>query len=412
MRFASIICLLLGLAAVCSPSHAQEWTRFRGPNGTGQSDAANIPTTWTQDEVNWKLDLPGVGQSSPVLWGNKLFVTSADASTGTQSIFCVDATNGKLLWQRDFKFKPHRVHTQNTLASSTPCCDANRVYMAWGGPDEFVLLALDHEGKDQWRIDLGKYISQHGFGTSPIVHDDTVFITNEQDGPSFVIAVDAGTGKERWKVPRKNVDQQNASYATPMIYDRNGQTELIINSWAHGVSSLDPGTGRTNWEIPVFERRPVGSPILANGLILGNCGEGGGSNSVIAVRPPDAQSAKPEVAFEIGKTSAPYVPTLIEHDKHIFLWGDRGIVTCIDSTDGKVVWRERVGGNYSSSPIRIGERIFNVSSDGEVTVLAASSEFKVLGRTALNDATRSTLAVANGTLYLRTHGTLLAVGGK
>lgn len=413
-RPVAVAALFGSLCLLAAAAQAQEWTRFRGPNGAGQSDATTIPTQWTEADINWKIALPGIGHSSPVLWGQKLFVGSADPSNGTRYLFCVNADDGQIVWQRDFPATAHHVHTQNSLASSTPACDEDHVYYAWGTPEEYTLLALDHGGEQVWRANLGKFTSSHGFGASPIVYEDLVIITNDQDGPSSVVAVDRKTGDVRWQIPRKSLSRQNASYSTPFLYTpADGKPELIINSWAHGVSSHNPRNGELYWEQAVFEKRPVGSPILVAGLIFGSGGDGAGTNTVVAVRPGDKQGRSPQVAYKLTtSTNNPYVPTMVAAGDLVFLWGDRGIVACLDAPTGKVHWRERVGGNYSSSPLRIGDRIFGISSDGEVVVLAASTKFEVLARNKLDDATRATPAVAHGRLYVRTQSGLMSVGGK
>jgi outer membrane protein assembly factor BamB len=200
-----------------------------------------------------------------------------------------------------------------------------------------------------------------------------------------------------------------------MIYTPpGGEDELIINSWAHGISSHNPKTGQVNWEAPVFELRTVGSPIAAGGLILGSCGEGAGNNSVVAVRPGDKTGRQPAVAYRFNRSSnLPYVPTMIAAGDLVFLWGDKGLVSCIDAATGKPHFeKKRIGGDYSASPIRIGDRIFGVSTTGQVVVLAASPEFQILARNELGEETRATPAVAKGTLYLRTQSKLMSLGGK
>ena len=291
MSVRSTVGVMIMAVVAAGVAAADEWNRFRGPNGQGQSDAGStIPTSWTDKDYNWKISLPGVGHSSPVVWGNKVFVTSADPDTAERHVLCVNTANGEKLWQRDFSGKPYHLHTQNSYATSTPALDAERVYLAWASADEYTLQALTHDGNDVWRINLGPFKSEHGFGTSPIVVDDMVIITNDQEGENrFLIAVDAKTGDVRWKVPRKYADnRQNASYATPCVRDTSNGRELIVCSWAHGITAHDLKTGAVNWEAPVFKLRPVGSPVLADGLILANTGEGSegkGNNSVYAVRP-------------------------------------------------------------------------------------------------------------------------------
>ena len=392
-------------------AQAQEWPRFRGPNGAGQSEATTIPAAWAPQDHLWKVELPGKGNSSPVLWGQHLFLTSANPDDGTRHVLCFRARDGRLLWQRDFRSTPHPLHQQNTLASSTPAADARHVYCAWSTPEEFTLLALDHEGREAWRLDLGPFVSQHGFGTSPIVYGDMLIMTGDQDAESFLVAVDAASGAIRWKVPRKVHAEYNASYSAPCILERSGAAdELITCGWAHGISSINPANGATNWEAPVLERRPVASPIIVEGLVLANCGEGSGNNTVVAVRPPGPAAREPQVVYELDRTTAPYVPTMVAKGSLVFLWGDRGIVACIDGLSGKVHWRERVGGNFFSSPVRVADRVYCVSADGEVLALAAHSEYKLLGRTPLGEITRATPAVAGGRMFLRTESHLLAVG--
>jgi outer membrane protein assembly factor BamB len=409
-RCGLVAMLLIGLCA--SAAAGQEWTRFRGPNGAGQSETTTIPTAWGSGEQLWKATLAGIGHSSPVLWGQRVFLTSADPATGRRYVMCLSAADGKLLWTRDYDGKKYSMHQQNSLASSTPTVDHDRVYCAFASPDELVVMALGHDGSSAWQTPLGPFVSQHGFGTSPILHGDMLFLTDDQDATSFLVALDRRTGEVRWRVPRKVLDRQNASYAAPCILEpAGGPAELIVCSWAHGITSVDPATGKTNWEAAVFERRPVGSPIIVDGLILANCGEGSGNNNVVALRPPYADQAA-ELVYRVDRTSAPYVPSLVARGSLVFLWGDRGVVTCIDSATGQQHWRQRVGGNYSSSPVRIADRVYCVSSEGEVVTLAASKTYELLGRSNLGEPTRATPAVALGRMFLRTESHLIAVGDK
>ncbi len=403
--------------ALAKPSLAQEWTRFRGPNGQGQCDStANIPVEWTDKDYNWKVELPGVGHSSPVVWGDKVFVTSADPKKATRYVTCLRASDGKQLWQRDWQGEEYHLHTQNSYASSTPALDAERIYLAWASDKQFVLQALTHDGNDVWHRELGPYISQHGFGTSPIVVDDEVIITNDQEGDDrFLLAVDAKRGNDRWRIPRKFANnRQNASYATPVVLDTPAGRELIVCSWAHGITSHDLKTGAELWSAPVLKARPVGSPVLANGLIIANYGEGaegkGGSNSVVAIKPGSRDGRTPELLYTIPRGSAPYVTTICTAGDLAFLWGDGGIVTCIDVPSGQTRWKERIGGVFYSSPIHLGDRIYCISLDGDVVVIAASPEYKLLARNSLGEGTCATPAVAGGKMYIRTASHLMALG--
>ena len=204
-----------------------------------------------------------------------------------------------------------------------------------------------------------------------------------------------------------------ASYSTPIIYTgQTGLAELILTSKAHGISSLDPHTGKLNWELPVMRERTVGSPIVAAGLIFAASGEGGVGKQMFAVQPPDAAKGQPaKVAYNVdGKL--PYVVTPVARGKLIFLWTDQGIVSCLDATTGKRLWQQRVPGRYFGSPIRIRDRLYCISREGQVVVIAAADKFKLLGQTNLGESSQSTPAVAGGILFLRTDSHLLAVGRK
>jgi outer membrane protein assembly factor BamB len=400
---------LLLLLGSLSAGPAQEWPRFRGPNGSGISSAKTIPTTWTDKDFNWKLPLPAAGHSSPVLWGDRVFITTGDDQTKQVSVYCVNAVGGQVLWQKAFPFTPHHKNGYNTFASASPAVDLHHVYVCWSSPAHYTLMALTHDGQTVWEKDLGPFASQHGGGASPIVYQDRVVLGNEQDGESFLIAVDAATGKTRWQTPRK---AEETAYSTPCVYEpKDGPPALIFNSHAHGVSAIDPESGKVLWElVDPFDKRVVSSPVMAAGLIIGACGSGGGGNYLVAVR-PGSPSKKPELAYTIRK-SAPYVPTSVCVGDRLFLWSDAGIVSCVQAASGEVKWQDRVGGNFFSSPLWVDGRLFCVSTKGEVVVVGAADRFEVLARNPLGEVTHSTPAVAGGRMYIHTTKSLISVGGR
>jgi outer membrane protein assembly factor BamB len=397
------------LLSLLSAGLAQEWPRFRGPNGSGISLAKTVPTTWTDKDFNWKLPLPAAGHSSPVLWGDRIFLTTGDDQTKQVSAFCVSAVTGQVLWQKSFPFAPHHKNNYNTFASASPTVDQYRVYVCWTSLAHYTLMALTHDGQAVWARDLGPFASQHGGGASPIVYQDEVVLGNEQDGESFLLAVDAATGKTRWQTPRAS---KEAVYSTPCVYEpKDGSPALIFTSESHGLSAIDPASGNVLWELAdAFDKRVVSSPVLAAGLIVGACGSGGGGNCLIAVR-PGSPAKKPEVAYTVRK-SAPYVPTSVCVGERLFLWSDGGIVSCVQAASGEVRWQERVGGNYFSSPLWVDGRLFCISTKGEVVVVEASDRFRVLARNPLGEVTHSTPAVAGGRMYIHTTKSLISVGGR
>jgi outer membrane protein assembly factor BamB len=403
---------LLGL--VLTPTLADEsWTRFRGPNGSGLSSATTIPVRWTEKDYRWKVELPGVGHSSPVLWGDRLFVTSAEEKNSTRLLLCLRVEDGRRLWSQTFGGERHGKHADNSFATATPAVDERHVYVCWGNAREYLVVALDHEGKEVWRASLGSFKSGHGFGPSPIVHEDLLVVPNDQNGDSALVGLERATGVVRWKVPRKS----KAHYSTPCVYRPAGQpAELIFTSYEHGITAIDPKTGRVTWELDVFDKRhietAIGSPIVAGDLVLGMCGWLGVRQEVVAVRPAaGADRAKVTEVYRINR-SAPLCTTPLVQGDLLFLWSDEGLVTCADLTTGKVHWRERVPGSYYSSPICVGDRLYGVSRDGEVVVLAASRRFELLARNPLGEGSHSTPAVADGRMYLRTFSHLISLGGK
>jgi outer membrane protein assembly factor BamB len=407
------------VAAFGLNSQAQEWTRFRGPNGTGISHAKTIPTKITEADINWKVELPGTGHSSPVLWGERIFLTSTGDKAGGISVLCLSAQDGRLLWRRDFSLTPFARHPHNSFAASTPAVDAQRVYVVWNEPQHYLLTALDHDGKTVWQRDFGPFVSQHGCGISPIVYKNKVILGNEQDdakfvkdsprsGESFVVGVDARTGKTLWQTPRRSAV---VAYSTPCVYEpKNEKPALIFNSQGHGIYAVDPDTGKVLWEYEqAFDKRSVSSPMIAGDIILGSCGSGPGGNFVTAVK-AGATGRETELAYQMKK-SAPYVPTGVVRGNRIWLWSDGGIVTCLDAPTGAIRYQERVDGNYFGSPVWVDGRLFCVSTTGEVVVLEASDKFNILHRYPLHELCHSTPAVALGRMFVRTEKHLVSLGG-
>ncbi len=404
----SLVLALLTLSVPIAPLSAQEWTRFRGPNGTGVSDAKTIPVKWSAADYNWKVKLPGGGHSSPVLWGGRIFLAAADAVNF--SVLCLDEKDGRLRWKKDYPHGDYELHKFSSFASATCAVDDGRVYFTRQEGRETFLCALTHDGEPAWERPLGAFESQHGSGHSPIVHGEFVIIANDQDRASAIMAVERTTGRQLWSVPRA---AGMADYSVPCLIETPGNPALIIfNSKEDGISAVELETGRLQWSTGggVLKMRSVSSPIVAGGLTFASCGSGAGGNYVIAVQPPAHGSGPATVKFEVRK-SAPYVPTPIAHGDRVFLWSDGGIVTCIDPATGEQKWQERAGGNYFSSPVCVDGRLYGTADTGEVVVLAAGDEFNVLARNELGELSRATPAVANGRIYFRTWEHLISLGG-
>ena len=397
------LCILSLLLATClgtlAVAQENQWTRFRGPNGTGISDARTIPTRWTNADYNWIANLPGTGSSSPVVWKDRLFLKCVNKAMATRSVLCLGTGDGQIRWRRDFPYKDYRMHRDNDVASATPTVDADGVVVVWSTPDQLLMLAFDLDGKPMWERDLGPYKGLHGSASSPIIVDDVVILANDQmhpkrmarylpknasmvPGKSFLIAVDRKTGKTRWKVSRRT---ELAGYATPCVRRMDGgRPEVIFTGTAHGITSVDLATGKVNWELDdVFASRTVGSPQLHGDLVFGSHGAGVSGQRFVAVRPKRAGNIiKAEVAYEIRR-NVPLVPSFVVKDGLLFLLTDSGIMTCVDAPTGEMHWRERINAQFSASPTYADGKIYLCDRKGATTVLKPGKAYKVLAKNQL-----------------------------
>ena len=411
MNAPSWIRFLLFAGPLVPLAHAQEWTRFRGPGGSGLSQAETVPVAFGEEDVRWRVRLPGKGHSSPVVWGRRVFLTCMADDEGLRRVVCLEVADGKELWHRDLPFDPHGQHELNSFASSTPAVDEDHVYVTWTSGGSYVALALDHTGELVWRRSLGNFRAQHGSGSSPILFGDVLVVCNDNDGPGFVVGLDRRTGETDWRRERA---AGLAAYSTPYLHAPQGRApQIILSSTAHGLTSLDPRTGELHWEIDgLFETRCVGSPVVADGVVFATAGIGGGGRESVAVRlPAGSPDSGPEVGYRLRR-ALPYVPTPIGVGKWLFLWSEGGIVTCLEAATGEEVWRERVDGRFFGSAVCVDGRLYAISTAGELVVIAAAEEFQLLGRVDLGEPSQATPAVAGGVLYLRTETHLVSVAGE
>ena len=410
MNSLRLLSVLVATLAFSLCAHAQEWTRFRGPNGSGLAKAPNFPAQFSESDFNWKVELPGSGHSSPVIWGERVFVSATPTGTAKRVIVCLEAKTGKTLWTREYETAAFREHSDNSYTSMSPAVDAERVYVWWGAPEGSAIVALDQkDGKEVWKRDLGRFVSQHGPGASPIVDGEAVLLDFDHDEPSsFLLALNARTGKELWKYDHPG---KTSSASTPCILkNADGKREAILVSRTVGMTAVDVATGKVTWEMPgLLPKRCVASPVVTDaGLVIGQCGEGQAESFVYAVKP--GSGGKPaEKVYEVIRTGG-YVPCPLVIGDRLFLWKENGLVTCLRAATNEQVWSERVDGPFYGSPVALNGRLYNITRRGELVVIGSGDKFETIARIPLGEGSFATPAVSGGRMYLRTFTHLISVG--
>lgn len=410
--------LFLGILLACSVQ-GQEWTRFRGPNGQGISEAKTIPAKWTDEDFNWKVKLPGGGHGSPVIWKDKVFVTCEVAEPTGGMLLALDVSDGHMLWNKTYQLTAYRHHPDNSLAVTTPVVDADHVYVLWQTSEEVILAALDHSGHEVWRRDFPGVYSRFGPGPSPAPFSDLIVFAHEhwgggahgRDHQSTWIALSRKTGQTRWRINRDNTE---ISYSTPCVYTpEGGEPQLIFTSWSHGITAIDPREGRVIWQVQTaLPARVVSSPVIGEDLIIGTCGKGGAGLQLTAVRAGSKDHPQQaEVVYTLKGKSAPYVPTSLTKDGLLFTFHDQGDVSCLRLASGEVIWCEKPGGRFYGSPVWVNGLLYCINRAGEVLVIKAAPTYELVGIHPLGEKSQATPAVAGGKMYLRTYSHLICIGG-
>ncbi|MBY0528374.1 MAG: PQQ-binding-like beta-propeller repeat protein [Gemmataceae bacterium] len=396
-------------------AEAANWARFRGPNGTGVATDTEIPVEFgTEKGVVWKVPTTGVGNSSPIVWGDNIFLETATPDGKERALVCLSTKDGKPKWTKSISSSKGKTHPKNSLASGTPATDGERIYAPfWDGKNVF-LYAFDFKGNKLWDRDLGAFESQHGAGSSPVVHGDKVFYNHDQDGAAVIIALDAKNGKTAWEKKRKAF---RTCYSTPFILERtDGGAELVVASTA-GLTGYNPADGVENWNWvwdfkPAKPLRTVGSPIVSNGLVLAGSGDGDGTRHLVAVKlGGKGDISKDALAWDKRKGSA-YVPTMLAAGDHIYYVNDNGMAGCYSAKNGEEPWSERLGGSFSASPLLIDGKVYAFAEDGNVFVFAAAPKYQLLAKNVLGEVIFATPAVADNRLYIRTKSNLYCIGKK
>jgi outer membrane protein assembly factor BamB len=347
------------------------------------------------------------------VWGNHLFVQTASADNKERRLVCVNTLDGKILWSTAVPGENSRRHPKNSMASSTPATDGERVYALFWDGTEITLFAFDFKGTQLWKRGLGRFTSQHGPGVSPVVVGDKVILPNDQDGSATLVAVDAKSGQIAWEVPRKAF---RTCYSTPFLLEKAGTApELIVGSTA-GITSYQPQNGTENWHWTwTFSGKPlrtVSSPIYSKGLVFANSGDGDGSRHTVAVKAGgQGDVTRTNLAWESEKNGVPYVPCMLAWGESIYFVSDKGFSACYEACTGNVLWNERLSDvDISASPVLIDGKIYAINEKGTTYVFAAAPAFQVLAKNDMGEPVMATPAVAGNRLFIRGKEHLFCIG--
>lgn len=432
------------LAASAWPAAARQWPQWRGPSSAAVSPDSGLPTSWSRNEnLAWRVPLAGAGASSPIVWGDRVFVTSqvgdAPVAPGRHPRLARDdrtlseregtiggrrdpdaigplwlvveaftREDGRRLWEHRMEAVGPlpALHEKHNLATPTPVTDGERVY-AWFGNGQ--LVALDMRGRVVWSRHLGAeyapFLTRWGHGSSPALHGGLLFLLCDHQRASYLLALDARTGRERWKADR---GRGRISHSTPLVVPGPSGDELLVNS-SERIDAYDPASGRLLWHAGGPRQTPVPSAVHHGGRIY--LSRGYRNSDYLALRPGGRGDVTATHVDWRAPAGASYVPSILYYEGLLYVTNEIGIVTCADAATGERVWQLRLGGVFFASPVAGDGKVYLVSETGETYVLKAGRRPEVLARNDLGERFLASPAVAGGRLFLRSDGALFAVGG-
>lgn len=407
-----LLAALLALPLLVPSAHAENWPAWRGPQGTGLSTAKSAPLTWSQGEnILWRTELPAEGNSTPIVWGDRVFVTGALENGAVRTLMCFDRANGKLLWTTEVAYDgKDQTHSTNPFCSASPVTDGERV-IVWHG--SAGVHAYDFSGKELWSVDLGRFEHIWGTAASPVLHDGKVYLNCGPGLSAFLIALDAKTGKEIWRtVPEDAVSakpgEYRGSWSTPVFHEVAGKSRMFV-SLPQMLAAYDPADGKLIWSCKGLSKLAYTSVLVGDGLVVGMSGYGG---PALACRTGGEGDVTETHRLWLHEKKNPQrVGSGVIVGEHLYILNEPGIAWCLNAKTGEKLWEQRLGGKAWSSMVHAAGRLYVINMEGKTFVLEPTpTECKVLAENDLEETTRASLAFSEGQVFARTYKALYCIG--
>jgi outer membrane protein assembly factor BamB len=409
---------LLCLFSLTLPAAAANWPSWRGGlDGSGQTPDHDLPTAWSRtDNVRWKTPLPEAGNSTPIVWGNRVFLTQAigKGANSRRALLCLDRADGKVVWQKDVVYKENEpTHATNPYCSASPVTDGERVVASFGSAG---LFCWDTEGKELWRKDVGKMEHIWGNASSPILYDNLAILWCGPGERQVLLAVDKKTGETVWehqepggKSGLAGAKDWIGSWSTPIVVPVEGRDQLIL-SVPEKLKGFDPRTGKELWSCDGLGKLVYTSAVVSDGVIVTMSGFHGPAMAVRTGGKGDCTATHRLWRHPPGNPQR--IGSAVVLGEHIYILNDPGTFQCLELKTGKQVFSERLSSTSWGSLVATGDRLYVTNQAGQTFVLAASPEFKKIATNALEERTMSSIAVSDGELFIRTYKHLWCIGKK
>ncbi len=398
------------LSLFLNSAQGENWPAWRGPRGDGTSLEESAPIHWSAtSNIVWKTALPGEGHSSPIVWEDRLFLTTALKESQERVLLCLDRKSGKVLWQQTVLRAPLEAkNPQNSYASSTPATDGERVYVTFLDTKEVVVAAYDFSGKQVWLVRAGQFYSQHGFSHTPVLFEDKVIVGCDSKAENFVIALGRADGRTHWKRARENPTQ---SYSPPLIREMAGRIQMVLPG-DKAVTSYDPRKGRKLWVVDGPSEDCVITPVYNEkaGLVL-SCSSW--PKRLLQAIKPDGEGnvTQSKVVWSTAE-GTPYVPSPISVGDWFFTSGfDTKEAFCFEAASGRILWRERMGLHHAS-PVAVNGLVYFLNDDGVMHVFKAGPKFELVAQNELGEKTYASPAVSEGQIFPRGFQNLYCIGAN